>query len=242
MSLQTEVIDVSTIQVEIVRKNIKSMRIGVFPPSGRVRVSVPLSYELHLIESVLLRKMTWIRRQQDAFQKQERQSPREAVSGETYYFKGNRYKLNVVDGRTRGHLRIRNSRCMELSISPASTLTSRLLVIERFYRKALMEELKILIDRNSKMLDIDNVEFSIRKMNNRWGSCNAITKKISFNLELIKKNPQCINYIVIHELVHILEPSHNDNFKELMDKHLPNWRNIRDLLNTAPLAHANWDY
>ena len=161
MSLQTEVIDVSTIQVEIVRKDIKSMRIGVFPPSGRVRVSVPLSYELNLIESVLLRKMTWIRRQQDAFQKQERQTPREAVSGETYYFKGNRYKLNVVDGRARGHLRIRNSRCIELSISSASTLTSRLLVIERFYRKALMEELQILIDRNSKLLAIDNVEFSI---------------------------------------------------------------------------------
>lgn len=242
MNLQTEVIDVSTIQVEIVRKNIKSMRIGVFPPSGRVRVSVPLSYELHLIESVLLRKMTWIRRQQDAFQKQERQTPREAVSGETYYFKGNRYKLSIVDGRTRGQLRIKNSRCMELSISSASNLTSRLLVIERFYRKALMEELQILIDRNSKLLAINNVEFSIRKMKNRWGSCNALTKKISFNLELIKKNPQCINYIVIHELVHILEPSHNDNFKELMDKHLPNWRNIRDLLNTAPLAHANWDY
>ena len=242
MSSQAEILDIATIEVEIVRKNIKTLRIGVFPPTGRVRVSAPISYEKHLIESVVLRKLTWIRQQQEAFKKQDRQTPREAVTGESYFYKGNRYNLKVVSGKARGILKIKSAKILELAISESSSAASRLLVIERFYRKALALELKLSLESNCKSMKIENVDYSIRKMKNRWGSCNSKTNKLSFNLELIKKNPQCINYIVVHELVHTIEPSHNDNFKELMDNYLPNWRGLRDLLNRAPLSHANWDY
>jgi predicted metal-dependent hydrolase len=239
---QDELIDISTIQVEVRKRNVKSLRIGVFPPSGLVRVTAPLNYDQNLIESVVLKKMSWIRRQQQNLKSQDRLTQREAVSGESYFYKGKKYKLFVVEGSTRGRLTIKNSSRMELSISSDAKEASRLNVINKFYRKALQEELDELIPQLSKKMGLKIERYSIRKMKNRWGSCDTEKKQITVNIELIKKNPACLNYIIIHELVHLLEAKHNQRFKELMDVHLPNWRYFRDLLNSTPLAYSHWDY
>jgi len=239
---QIELIDISTIQVEIRKRNVKSLRIGVFPPSGRVRVTAPLNYDQNLIESVVIKKLNWIRRQQENLKKQERLTPREAVSGESYFYKGKKYKLFVVEGSTRGRLTIKNSSRMELSISSDVKEASRLNVINNFYRKALQEELDKLVPELSQKMGLKIERYSIRKMKNRWGSCDPKKKQIIVNIELIKKNPACLNYIIIHELVHLIEAKHNQQFKELMDVHLPNWRYFRDILNSAPLAYSHWDY
>jgi len=239
---QDELIDISTLQVEVRKRNVKSLRIGVFPPSGRVRVTAPLNYDQNLIESVVIKKMGWIKLQQENLMKQERLTPREAVSGESYFYKGKKYKLFVVEGSTRGILTIKNSSRMELSISSDAKVARRLDVINNFYRKALQEELDVLVPELSKKMGLKIERYSIRKMKNRWGSCDTGKKQITVNIELIKKNPACLNYIVIHELVHFLEAKHNHRFKELMDVHLPNWRYFRDILNSAPLAHSHWDY
>lgn len=242
MNLQDEILEICTFQVEVKRREVKSLRIGVFPPYGRVRVVAPLTYDRNLIESVVIKKLNWIRRQQENLKRQERLSQREAVSGESYFFKGKKYKLFVVSGRARGALTIKNSTRMELAITKDADEKSRLKVINNFYRKALQEELDFLIPKLSKKMGLEVESYSIRKMKNRWGSCDSVNRRITVNIELIKKNPACLNYIVIHELVHILEPRHNERFKELMDEHLSNWRYFRDLLNSAPLAHAHWDY
>lgn len=242
MNSQDEMIDISTIQVEVRKRNVKSLRIGVFPPTGRVRVTAPLDYDKNLIESVVIKKMSWIRRQQENLKKQERLTPREAVSGESYFYKGKKYKLFVVEGSSRGSLTIKNSSRMELSISPDAKESTRLNVINNFYRRALQAELDVLVPELSKKMGLKVEHYSIRKMKNRWGSCDPVKKHITVNIELIKKNTACLNYIIIHELVHLLEAKHNQRFKELMDAHLPNWRYFRDILNSAPLAYSHWDY
>jgi predicted metal-dependent hydrolase len=186
--------------------------------------------------------MNWIRRQQENLKKQERLTPREAVGGESYFYKGKKYKLFVVEGSTRGSLTIKNSSRMELSISSDAKQASRLNVINNFYRKALQEELDKLVPELSQKMGLKIERYSIRKMKNRWGSCDPKKKQITVNIELIKKNPACLNYIIIHELIHLIEAKHNQQFKELMDIHLPNWRYFRDILNSAPLAYSHWDY
>jgi predicted metal-dependent hydrolase len=239
---QDELVQISTIQVEVRKRNVKSLRIGVFPPSGLVRVIAPLDYDQNLIESVVIKKMVWIRAQQEKFQLQERLTPRKAVSGESYFYKGKKYKLFVLEGSRRGSLTIKNSSRMELSISSDAKEASRLNVINNFYRRALKEELDILVPELSKKMGLKIERYSIRKMKNRWGSCDIDKKQISVNIELIKKNPSCLTYIVVHELVHLLEAKHNQRFKELMDLYLPNWRYFRDILNSAPLSYSHWDY
>jgi predicted metal-dependent hydrolase len=242
MNLSDEIIEVSNLKVEIKKRDVKNLRIGIIPPLGRVRVTAPLNYDLNLIESVVLKKLKWIRRQQEAMKNQERQTEREAVSGESYFFKGKKYRLYLVDGNSRGKLIIRNNSKMELSITKDSSNNTRLNVIDNFYRKALQDELDILVPKLSKEIGVEIPVYGIRKMKNRWGSCEFEKKKININIDLIKKNPVCLKYIVVHELVHLIEPNHNERFKKLMDEKLGNWRYFRDLLNTAPLSHANWDY
>jgi len=242
MNSLDEILDIANLKVEVKKRNVKSLRIGVFPPTGRVRVTAPLSYENHLIESVVIKKLNWIKRQQGQLLSQERQTEREAVSGESYFFKGKKYKLAVIHGGARGRLILKNSSKMELSISNSASKDTRLNVINSFYRKSLQEELDVLLPKVEERLGVKVKNCSIRKMKNRWGSCDPKNKRITINIELIKKNPACLNYILIHELVHILEDNHGEEFIKLMDQFLPNWRYARDLLNTAPLAHANWDY
>ena len=242
MNLQDEIIEVSTLKVEVRKRNVKSLRIGVFPPNGLVRVTAPFNYDGNLIESVVLKKMSWILRQQKKFLNQERITPREAVSGESYFFKGKKYRLIVIDGTTRGKIAIKNSTHLELSIAQIASEARRLKVINNFYRKEFQKELDLLIPELSKKVGVEVRSCSIRKMKNRWGSCNPKKNQITLNIELIKKNPACMTYIIVHELVHLIELNHNQRFKELMDKHLPNWRHIRDLLNSSPLAHADWEY
>jgi predicted metal-dependent hydrolase len=242
MNSLDEVLDISTLKVEVKKRDVKSLRIGVFPPTGRVRVTAPLNYDQNLIEAVVIKKLNWIRRQQESLKSQERQSEREAVSGESYFYKGKKYRLIVTTGGNRGKLIIKNNSRMELAITPEASESSRLNVINNFYRKALQEELDLLVPKLAGEIGVKVSSYGIRKMKNRWGSCDSKKKHINVNIELIKKNPACLNYIVVHELVHLIEPNHNQRFKELMDAELPNWRYFRDLLISAPLAYAHWDY
>jgi predicted metal-dependent hydrolase len=242
MNSSDEVIEVSSLRIFLRKKEVKSIRIAVLPPSGLVRVTAPLSYDRELIESVVIRKLNWIRRQQDFLKNQERQTAREAVSGESYFYKGKKYRLKVKEGGIRGKLIIKDSSLMELSISKDASQQSRLNVINTFYRKRLQEDLDLLVPNLSKEIGVEVTQYGIRKMKNRWGSCDSKNKRITINLDLIKKNPACLNYIVVHELIHLIEPTHSKNFKDLMNRYLPNWRYLRDLLNDAPLAHTDWRY
>lgn len=230
-----------TFEYELLRKDIKNLHISVYPPTGGIRVSAPKAFDKSKIEASLLRKMPWIRKQKKSLVDQPRQTPRKAISGEDYYLHGKRLQLFVVEGNKRGKVEIKGNK-LTLIIDPSASTEARLRCLDRWYRELLEKELDVLVPQLMAETQIKANSWKSRKMKARWGSCHSLSKEIVINTELIKKSPSCLKYIIIHELVHIIEPSHNANFVDLMDKYLPNWRSIKRTLNSQPLAYANWDY
>lgn len=228
-------------EYELFRKDIKNLHISVYPPTGGIRVSAPLAFDKSKIESTILRKMPWIRKQKKSLVNQVRQSPRMAVSGEDYYLYGKRMQLFIVEGRKRGKIEVRGKKLI-LAIDSKSSQDARLRCLDRWYRNLLEDELERIVPVLMDETKIKVNSWKSRKMKARWGSYHNLSKEIVINTELIKKSPSCLKYIIIHELVHVLEPSHNSNFVALMDLYLPTWRSIKRSLNSQPLAYANWEY
>ena len=235
-------IDVRGVSVEVVRKDIKNFYIGVHPPNGRVRVSAPLHFDKDAIRMAVITRLRWIRRQQAAFEQQERQSQREFLTGESHYFSGKRYRLDVLERDAPPKVWLPNNTKIALSVRPGSDRDTREAVVHRWYRQHLRAQLPPLLEKWEPKLGVSVNEVRIKRMKTLWGSCNIEAKRIWLNLELAKKPESCLVYILVHEMVHLLERSHNDRFRELMDKFLPQWRTYRDELNRAPLAHEDWQY
>jgi predicted metal-dependent hydrolase len=229
-----------TFEYELLKKDIKNLHISVYPPTGGIRVSAPVAFDKSKIESSLLRKMPWIRKQMKSLIDQPRQTPRKAVSGEDYFLLGKRLQLFVEDGSKRGKIAIKGNKLI-LLIDPKVSEEARLRCIDRWYRNLLDKELNDLVPKLMLETNIQANSWKSRKMKTRWGSCHNLSKEIVVNTELIKKSPSCLKYIIIHELIHIIEPSHNAKFVELMNLYLPTWRSDKRTLNSQPLAYANWD-
>lgn len=242
MSTERQRIEVSGIQVEIVRKDIKNLHLGVYPPNGRVRAAVPLRLGDEAVRLALVSRLGWIKRQRRAFLDQDRQSEREMVTGETHYVEGRRCRLKVILHDGAAQVELRNNRTLILRVRPRLDTEQRLAVLERWYRARLREHACDLMVHWAGRLGVSVSDWGIKKMKTRWGTCNHDARRIWLNLELAKKPMQCVEYIVVHELVHILERHHNDRFAVLMDQHLPDWRLRRDVLGRSPLAHEAWDY
>lgn len=234
--------DISGISVEVVRKNIKHFYIGVHPPNGHVRVSAPLHFDEDAIRLAVITRLAWIRKKQAAFAKQERQSEREFVTGESHYFEGRRYRLDVLEQDCPPKVWLPNNTKIALSVRPGSDRDKREAVLHRWYRQHLRAQLPPLLEKWEPKLGVSINEARIKKMKTLWGSCNIGAKRIWLNLELAKKPNSCLEYVLVHEMVHLLERNHNDRFRELMNTFLPQWRTYRDELNKAPLAHENWEY
>lgn len=235
-------ITVQGMPVEVVRKNIKHLHLAVYPPDGRVRVSVPVRLTDEDVRLAVISRLGWIRRRQEMFQSQERQSAREFVSGESHFVQGRRYRLDVIEENRPAAVRLRNNTTLELRVRPGTDRHKREEIINHWYRTLLKNQIDQLLPRWEKKLGVTVSEWGVRKMKTRWGTCNIEVRRIWVNLELAKKPPQCLEYIVVHEMVHLLERRHNDRFLALMDKYLPNWRHMRDELNREPLAHEHWVY
>ena len=235
-------IDVRGIQVEVVRKDIKNLHVGVYPPSGRVRVAAPLRLADDAVRLAVTSRLGWIRRRRAEFERQDRQSQREIVTGESHYFKGRRYRLNVIKQDGSPTVRLLNNTTMELRICPGADRDAREAVLHQWYRRQLRDQLPPLLAKWEQKVGVTVEDVRIRKMKTRWGSCNAGAKRIWINLELTKKPTSCLEYILVHEMVHLLERDHNDRFRELMDRLMPQWRLYRDDLNRMPLVHEDWRY
>lgn len=234
-------ITVSGIPVDIVRKPIKNLHLGVYPPHGRVRVAAPPAVSDEAVRLAVVARLGWIKRQRAQFLSQPRQSEREMLSGESHYFLGQRYRLRVVERPGRPGVR-RTASTLVLTVRPESTAEQRRQVMERWYRTELKALVPPLIETWQAALGVSASFWGIRRMKTKWGSCNAPAGRIWLNLELAKKPDACIEYLVVHELLHLLERRHSGRFVELLDRHLPDWRLRRDLLNAAPLAHETWEY
>lgn len=233
-------IKIAEIDVEIVRKDIKNIHFGVYPPSGRVRVAVPINVDDEAVRIAVISKLPWIRKQIQSFQNQERQSRREYVSRESHYYLGKRYLLSIQEGKGKQGISIHKSKGMILFVRPGSTAERREKILTEWYRNELKKIVAARIEKWETDLGVTVKAFGVRKMKTRWGSCNPKTGRILINLEMIKKPEQCIDYIVLHEMAHLIEKRHNDRFREILTHHMPRWQTYRDELNEAPLGHDEW--
>jgi predicted metal-dependent hydrolase len=242
MNTERHFIEVSGIQVEVVRKAIKNLHLGVYPPNGRVRVAVPLHIDDEAVRLSVISKLGWIHRHQARFADQPRQSQREMVSGESHYFQGRRCLLRVSEEDSPPKVLLKGNTTLELHVRQNADAAKRKAILNEWYRRELKTLLPGLITKWESVIGVQVADWCIKKMKTRWGTCNVTDRRIWVNLELAKKRPQCLEYILVHEMLHLLERHHNGRFKELMDRFMPQWRLYREELNRAPLAHEDWNY
>ena len=235
-------IEVSGIRVEVVRKAVKNLHLGVYPPSGRVRVAVPLHIDDEAVRLAVVSKLSWIRKHQKAFAEQPRQSRREIIDGESHYFQGQRYRLRVIEKDSPPKVKQKGNTTLELYVRPGTDTAKRKEILNEWYRRELKSMIPDLIAKWEQVIGVKIAEWGVKKMKTKWGSCNVRTRRIWINLELAKKSTHCLEYIIVHEMLHLLERHHSDRFKSLMDRFMPNWRLFRDELNSTPLAHEEWMY
>jgi len=242
MSTRTLEIRVAGLPVQIVRKPIKNLHLGVYPPNGRVRVAVPTRVSDQAVRLAVIGKLGWIKRQRARFAEQPRQARREMVSGESHYYLGRRYRLRVVFRPGPGRVVQRGRTILELQVPDGADVDRRERVLLRWYRSRLRELIPPLMGKWGRALDVSVADWRIKRMKTKWGACTVNARRVWVNLELAKKPSQCLEYILVHELCHLLERHHTALFTALMDQHLPQWRSRRQELNSAPLAHESWAY
>ena len=242
MSTKGTEIRVSGLRVQIVRKAIKNLHLGVYPPNGRVRVAAPLRLSDDAVRPAVIGKLGWIRKQQAKFAAQPRQSEREMVSGESHYFLGRRYRLRVIEHHGAGKVALRNKSTMDLYVRPESDAEQRRRVLQRWYREQLKALILPLLEKWQPSIGVQVADWGIKQMKTKWGACTIKARRIWMNLELAKKPVRCIEYIIVHELVHLLERHHSDRFTAYMNQFLPPWRRYRAELNQQPLGHDTWEY
>lgn len=241
MSIETRNITVGGIAVEVVRKDIKNLHLGVYPPHGRVRVAAPLVVSDEAVRLAVIGKLGWIKRQKTKFTAQARQSQREMVNGESHYFMGRRYRLRVHEHDAPAKVAVRGIASLDLFVRPGTSTEKREVVLQRWYREQLVMLIPPLLEKWQGRLGVTIAAWGVKKMKTKWGSSNVDAKRVWLNLELAKKSPQCLEYVIVHELVHLLERKHNEHFLSLMDKFMPQWRLHREALNKSPLGHEFWN-
>jgi predicted metal-dependent hydrolase len=232
---------VSNIKIDVEKKDIKNLHLGVYPPNGRVRIAAPLRTKDESIRLFAISKLSWIKKQQRSFANQERETEREFISGESHYFNGKRYLLNIIPA-TSGAKIILGHRRIDMYVKPGASLRHKAAALAKFYREYLNELIPGLIEKWEKKMKVSVTQYSIKQMKTKWGSCNISARRIWINLELAKKTQTCLEYIVVHEMVHLLERHHNDVFIAYMDKFLPQWRTYKQELNRTPVSHSDWNY
>jgi predicted metal-dependent hydrolase len=240
MDTEPRTLVVGDLQVAVVRKAIKNLHLGVYPPDGRVRVAAPLALSDEAIRLAVLGKLGWIRRQRTGFAAQPRESEREMVSGESHMVFGERRLLTVLPAEGRARVELQGQHGLVLHAPGDSTDAVRREALNRWYRARLRAHAAPLFERWQAALGVESATWGIKRMKTMWGACNPDARRIWLNLELAKKPPECIEYIVVHELAHLLSRHHDAQFAALLDRHLPAWRSLRERLNAEPLGHERW--
>lgn len=229
------------ITVDVVRKDIKNVHLSVYPPTGRVRISAPLRMDLDTIRLFAISKLDWIKSQQRKLREQEREAPREYLERESHYVWGKRYLLKLVEKEAAPTVTLRHNKLL-MQCRPGTSVDKHQTFLDEWYRKQLKEAVPPLIAKWAPLMGVTVARFFAQRMRTRWGSCSPATGSIRLNSELAKKPTECLEYIVVHEMVHLLEPTHNDRFLVLLEKYMPKWRFYRDELNRLPVRHEEWGY
>ena len=240
MSAEVTQLHCNDLVVEVAQKNIKNLHLRVYPPHGQVRVSAPKTMALDTIQVFVTSRLDWIKKQQIKIAAQKPEAPKKFVTRESHCFRGERYQLNVIETSRAARVEL-NHGMIDLYVRPGSSMEKRGALLDAWYRQQLKQALPPLIEKWEKIMEVKVDEFGIKKMKTRWGTCNPNAKRIWLNLELVKKPDDCLEYVVVHEMVHLLERSHNSRFVALMDQFLPQWKSYKDDLNRQPVKHDDWD-
>ena len=234
-------IQLGTIAVDVVLKDIKNVHLSVHPPAGRVTISAPARMNLDTIRVYAISKLAWIKQQQRKFLEQERETPREYLERESHYVWGKRYLLKVSERDQPPSVELRHNKLL-LQVRPGTEEAKRQEIVDRWYREQVKSAAPVLIAKWEPLLNVEVARFYVQRMKTLWGSCNHSTRRIRLNTDLAKKPRECLEYIVVHEMIHLLEPTHNARFVALMDHFMPRWQFHRNQLNRLPVRHEEWDY
>ena len=237
-----EQITISNIKIDVVRKNIKNIHLAVYPPTGRVRIAVPLTVNGDAVRLFVISKLGWIKRHQRKFDGQERITPREYKNRESHYFQGKRYLLNIIEVDAPPKVVLKNKTYIDLYVRPETPVEKRHEIMTEWYRVELKKQIPAMILKWERVLNIKVDEWRVKQMKTKWGSCNIEKERIWINLELAKKPDYCLEYIIVHEMVHLMERLHNKRVLYYMDKYLPNWKKLKTELSKLPVNHADWKY
>lgn len=236
-----EFLKLGNIDIEVEQKKIKNVHLSVHPPLGRVRIAAPDRMNLDTIRIYAISKLGWIKKQQSKLRTAAREPAREYLTKESHYYLGKRYLLRVVVENKPSQVQVKHNR-IELHVRPNASKAKRKEILDEWYREKLKELVPTYIRQYEKRMKVHVADFGVRRMKTKWGTCNIEAERIWLNLELAKKPVACIEYIIVHEMVHLLERNHNNRFVAYMDKFLPNWKSLKQELNRLPVSHVDWNY
>lgn len=234
-------IQLGSFSAEVAFKEIKNVHLSVHPPAGRVTISAPKRMKVDTVRVFAISKLDWIKRQQQKIQAQEREPEREYLDRESHYVWGSRCLLSVNERDEPPAVVLKHSK-LHLHVRPKTGEEKRQEIVEAWYREQIRQAVPALIAKWQPLIGAEVSKFFVQRMRTRWGSCNPATRSIRLNTDLAKKPRECLEYIVVHEMLHLLEPTHNARFVSLMDRFMPRWQAFREVLNRLPVRHENWEY
>lgn len=234
-----DVVQLGEITISIAFKAIKNVHLTVLPPDGRVTLVAPLGTRPEVARAYAITKLQWIRQQQDRLRCQARETPRLFVERETHHVWGRRYLLQVVEAQEKPFVKL-SHKAITLSVRPGHDAVKRREVLHEWHKSLLHSLVPKLIVKWESRLGVQVSGYFLQRMKTKWGSCNHLAGSIRFNTELVKKPKDLVEYVVVHEMAHLVEPTHSEQFVALLDQHWPNWRECRAELNALPLGPEGW--
>lgn len=234
-------LDFAGLSIDVVFKDIKNIHLSVNPPNGRVRITAPMRMKLDNVRVFAISKLAWIKSQQQKIISQPREAPREFLELESHYLWGHRYLLKIEEVDRPPSVRVRPGKLF-LTVRPGTNETRMADQLSDYYRSEIRRELRGFLDKWIPILGVEVNQVYVQHMKTKWGSCNHHARNIRINTELAKKPKECLEYIIVHELIHLLEPTHNERFQHLLNVYLPSWPQSRNLLNQLPVRHEDWIY
>lgn len=235
----TEMIQIGDLSIQVTRKDIKNVHLSVHPPNGRVTLAAPTATRLEVARAYAISKLGWIREQQEKLKNQVRETPRQFIERESHYLWGRRYLLTVVHREAKPCISLDHKR-ITLSIRPGSNTEKRAEVIHEWHKSLLHKVVPLLINKWEAKLGVKVAGYFLQRMKTKWGSCNHRAGHIRLNTELVKKPKDLLEYVIVHEMVHLVEATHSDRFVTILDEHYPAWREARAELNELPLTAEVW--
>lgn len=229
-----DTIVIAEISIAVSRKDVKNVHLSVHPPDGRVTLVAPRTTRLDVARAYAVTRLAWIREQQAQLRGQAREAPRRFVGRETHYLWGRRHLLQVIERNQKPAVEVTH-RSLRLIVRPGTTETKRAEIMHKWHLTTLHAEIPSVIRLWEKRLGVKVAGYFLQRMRTKWGSCNPSNRTIRLNTELVKKPKDLLEYIIVHEMLHILEPRHSEKFVKLLDRHFPSWREARDEINSLPV-------